>query len=455
MSRSLCCLGAALLFGAIPAVSAAQEAEAPPPRRVLGFVDILREIRGNSPALAAMRAQVDIADGEVDRAWTGWKPNVSAVGSLTFNSLEAVFDVRQLIDPIAQTFGLQIPPGTQFPEPAVIQPHVQLVGVLQATQNLFNMAVLRAPEVAKASRAAAMARVDATEDDLLFQGASLYATLTGLDGMVAASRRALEVAEKRIEDARVQLEAGTTTPLAVTRAETDKVVAEGQLIALEAQRRKLLAGLQVLTGSKEPIAVRSDPIISEGGGGDDWRARTSLRAREAELAAAQKAIGLFNMNWLPSLNARGLLQYANFQGFAGNNFLAQGTINLVIPLYDSGQRYADVKVAEARVRAASRALEQEELQARQFLEDARADLDSAQAEVVQSEAQLRLAAQAVQQAEDLAQAGLATNLDLADADARRYSADRLLAQRRLAQDLATLRLHYAQGGRLAALLEGE
>ena len=125
----------------------------------------------------------------------------------------------------------------------------------------------------------------------------------------------------------------------------------------------------------------------------------------------------------------------------------------MVPIYDQGVRYADTRIAEGRAKAAQLALEQQELEAISFLEEARADLESAEAEVTQAEAQLKLANESVAQAETLVRNGLATNLDLSDADSRRYAADQNAAQKKLARNLALLRLHYASGGRLGELLE--
>ena len=83
-----------------------------------------------------------------------------------------------------------------------------------------------------------------------------------------------------------------------------------------------------------------------------------------------------------------------------------------------------------------------------YLEDARAQLEAANAELTQAEAQLVLANETVRQTEELSAQGLATNLELTDADSRRFSADRALVQKRLQADLAALRAFYAAGGRL-------
>jgi outer membrane protein len=418
------------------------------------FLGMLKAIRRRSPALGAARAAVQISEGEVSKAWTGWKPTVSAVGSVQVNNIEAKLDQGAFIRGIADALGVMLPPMLTLPEPTVVQPRLQVAGVLQLSQNLFNITVLRAPEVAKAARQASIAQLDAVEDELLFQGATLYATVVGLDGLEAAAERALTVAEKRIKDAEAQLEAGTATPLAVTRARTDLATAQNQRTQVRAQKQKLLASLAVLTGTENEVAIKKSAVLAEVSGVEgDWQSRTSIRAKAAELDAATKAIGLVNMNWLPSLQLRGQAQYLNFEGFAGNNLTANVSLNLLLPLYDGGQRYADTRIAQARASAARQGLEQARLEAQAFLRQARADLDAATAEVSQTEAQLQLASEVVRQAEELVKGGLSTALELADADARRFQADQLLAQKRLALDLAALRVSYAGGVRLARLAE--
>ena len=51
-------------------------------------------------------------------------------------------------------------------------------------------------------------------------------------------------------------------------------------------------------------------------------------------------------------------------------------------------------------------------------------------------------------ARNLHDSGLATSLDLDDADTQRFGADRQVAERALDVALSRLRLHYARGGKL-------
>lgn len=443
-----------------PLGAAAQET--PPP--ALGYRDVLELVRKNNAALAATRAGVDVADAEVAKAYTSWQPQLNAIGSVTFNSKKAELDFGGLFQPlanIANTINTSVP-GTVSPmdlamlnglanaEPTVIQPHVLLAGVLALNQTLFNITALRAPDVAKAARKAAVAQVDAVEDELLFGAATLFAVTGGLKALEAASDRALAVADQRLRDAKVQLEAGTATPLVVTRAETDRTSAAVQKTTIQSRRATLLANLSAVVGADGPVDVKDERLANfvKEPKESDVEARASVKARKAQADAAQKAVGLYEMNWLPSVVADGQLRYTNVGGFAGDKFLATATINLVIPLYDRGQRYADTDIAQARAAQAAHALTAERRAARAYIEEALATLRSARSEVELAHAQLKLATEAVKQAEELLKNGLATSLDLADADSRRFAADQLVVQKELDLDLAALRAHYASGGRL-------
>lgn len=425
---------------------------------VLGLDRVLELVHTESPVLKSAQASVAAAEADVEKAWTAWLPNAAAIGQLTFNSAQQEFDFGALAGPLIGA--VQLPAGlppltidpTKLPPSTVIQPYVQVAGLLTLKQTLFNITALRAPGVAKKGRLAAETGVLAAEDELTFNAAQLYATLVGLKSLESAAKRAIEIDEKRIQDAKTQLEAGTGTRFQVTRAETEKAVAEGQLLSLRSQRRTLLAGLQAIIGREQPIEVSDEPLekVVSLDVAEKPTERNKIRAREQAVEAAEAAVGLSAQNWIPSLALDGTLRYSNVKGFSGENFLATASLNLVIPIYDSGVRYADTHRAEAMVVKAREDLAAERLATAAFLTEAESKLDSARAELAQAEAQLRLATAGVEQVESLAQNGLSTNLELSDADSKRYQADQLVAQKKLDVDLALLRLIYARGGKIAA-----
>jgi outer membrane protein len=229
----------------------------------LSLVAVLERVRERNVSIRSAKTSVLAADAQVQKAWTAWQPNVQAVGQLQFNSVEAKFDSSQIVVGVAQSLGpaFGLTPETvagivanlqaNAPEPTVIQPIVSLVGQLSAKQLLFNINAVRGPGVAEKGRAATLGVVQATEDELTFAAAQLFVSINGLRALEAAALRASQVADRRIQDAKAQLEAGTATRLAVTRAETDKATSEGQILALHAQQTGLLASLRGLMGATE------------------------------------------------------------------------------------------------------------------------------------------------------------------------------------------------------------
>lgn len=424
---------------------------------VLTLGRVLELVRTESPALAVARAQEASAEAGVRKAWTAWQPKVDAIGQLQLSSVEQSLDFGAFATPLGKVFlgpmfALTPEQAAQLPEPTVIQPYVQLAAILSLKQTLFNITALRAPGVAEAGVAAARAGVVAAEDNLSFAAAQLFVTLAGLKGLEAATQRAIEVGDKRIKDARAQLEAGTSTQLNVTRAETDRASAAQQKLAIQTQRRTLQAQLAALLGRTTTVDVSGEPIDTQVvlEAPVEPSARANVKAGEAALVAAEKAIGLSDLSWLPTLAAEGNLRYSNVSGFSGDNFVATGTLNLVIPLYDSGVRYADTDAARAATAKARAELDRARVEAHAAVVEAEARVESAQAELTLGEAQLRLATEAVAQVEALSGAGLATDLELVDADRVRFGADQSLAQKRFALDIARIQRVYARGGRLEA-----
>ncbi len=428
------------------------------PTEVLTLTQTLDRIRDRSPALLAARAQIDAADGEVSKAWSPLKPQLDAFGVLTLNSSKTELDVAGVLDDFAKELGVRLSSRVldSLPDPILLQPHLQLEGVLRLSQGLFDLAVIRGIPAAEANRAGAAARAIEVEESLLFQGATLFVTARGVVAMEAAARRAVTVAEGRLEAAKAHVATGGMTSLDVTRAELDLVVAAGEQAALNVKRRSALAWLGALIGANEPVDVsldrlpNMDPVSASPVG--DLAKVPAVHARRAELDAAQKRAGVHAVRWVPRLAVEGRFAYSNTQGFSDEPYLAQAIATLHWPLYDGGARYADMKIADAAVRQARHALTQAELHARAQLEEARAQLEEARAAVAQAHARRVLSDKEVRETEDLLSQGMTTQLDLRAADARRFAAERAVAGKEAALELALLRVHHARGTRLSTLL---
>lgn len=439
MNRSTC--RTILLFALLgmPALAQAQP---------LTYPELLARVPETSPQVRAAQARVAQAEGELSKVWSAWKPNLEVGGQVQYSTQEVKLDFGGLLGGLAS--GLGIDPATlDLPPETVIQPHWSVAGVAKLRQLLFNPSAWHGPAIARAAIQAQTLAAEATTDELKFGAAQVYAALQTLDSLEEAAQRALSAAEGRIRDAQVRVDAGIAAPIDITRAKVRAAEAQNQLAQIQAQRRSLQADLQVIIGAEAPVEVAKGDLpqnLGEQGSGPDDR--RDVAARKAALSAAQHEETRTAWLWLPSLFFEAQATATNVGGFAGNHYFGTGTLGLSFPLYDGGARYANRDIAQAKVAEATAAFDEARIQALSIITKAEAKLQEAQARLILAESQLTLANQAVEQVNQLHQSGLATSLDLDDADVQRFAADRQVAERALDVALSRLRLHHARGGRL-------
>ena len=120
--------------------------------------------------------------------------------------------------------------------------------------------------------------------------------------------------------------------------------------------------------------------------------------------------------WLPSVSGVARENYTSNGGFADKNWTSDLIVNVSVPLYDRGQRYAQLNEDRARLSQAQAQLAVSRARARSDWLAARANLVSSAAVVQQTESQEQLANRAQVQVEASYRAGVSTSLDLSAAD---------------------------------------
>lgn len=409
-----------------------------------------------SPDIAAARAQAAIAQAGVRRAWAAWKPEVTAGGQAVHTSAPAELNLGDFAGLVGAVYGLQpVNPGV-IPEPVTIVGRDSLYGTLQISQPLFTPqgAFLVGP-AKRGSEAAELGALEAREQVLLGV-ARTYLGLQGVEQLMQAAREAEAVALRREQDARAQMAAGMAVEVALLRAQSETAQARAQLASLEGQRAQLLALLGALVG--EPVR----PGAMERGSGvewgevraedaEPWRGNYGVRAAEKAVAAAEGLATYDRYAWLPSVAAVAKGNYNSNLGFTGRHFSYDVLLAVNVPLYDRGLRYAAKDEDEAKLAQARANLESARAKARAGWLGARASLAAAEAALAQAEAQAQLAARAQKQVESAARAGMATNLELSDADNRRFLASSAAAQARTVVEIRRAELAAAEG-QLAALV---
>jgi len=429
-----------LLLAATMAVSAsAQE------RRKVPLREALQLAAKQGPDVAAARAQAAVAHAAVDRAWTAWKPDLAANGTYDHTNGVAIFDFK----PIGALFGLPPDLIAKFPPPTQIVGQNNWYGTAQLTQPLLTPQGLFGPGAASAGAEAADRGADEAREQVLLGVARAYLGLQGIEGLLVAAHEAEKVALRREDDAKARIFAGTDVEIALLRAQTETAQARAQIAALQGQHESLLPLLEALTGeaiAPQPVGTPAEDLGAPASASTEpWEQSFAVKSAQAAAVAAQKALRISEFAWMPTVAGIAKENYTSNEGFVGKNWTYDLMLNVSIPLYDRGTRYAQQHEDSAKLAQAQAQLASSRAKARSTWIGAVANLNAAQAVLEQSQAQAQLAARAQVQVEAAARAGVATSLDLSDADQKKFAAQSAAAQSRAEVDVRRAEVAAAEG----------
>ena len=251
-------------------------------------------------------------------------------------------------------------------------------------------------------------------------------------------------------------QAGDVAELDVARVQTEVAATESEALALQRQQALLANALAVLVGEvpgsfalPAPAGDAALPIIPPGVPGTVLARRPDVSAAQTAVMAAQARVGVAQTAWFPAITLTGNAGHASPE--LGDLFKwsarAWGVSALLsLPLWDGGQRDAQVQGANARLEQALASHREQVLTAFREVEDQLASLRwlSGQAEA-QGRA-VTAARRATQLSDTRYRNGLVSQLELLDARRSELRNRRQALQVRTAQYTATVGLIRALGG---------
>ncbi len=170
-----------------------------------------------------------------------------------------------------------------------------------------------------------------------------------------------------------------------------------------------------------------------------------MKSAKAFAVAANRFTTLDQFLWMPSVAGIARENYNSNGGFANKNWTYDLILTVSVPLYDRGTRYAQLHEDQARLAEAQAQLASSRAKARANWIGAVANLSAAQAVLQQSDTQAQLATKAQAQGSASYRAGVATSLDLSDADQKRFAAASAAAQARAALEIRKAEVAAAEG----------
>jgi len=281
--------------------------------------------------------------------------------------------------------------------------------------------------------------------------------LLELDDELEIARRTLQTRQASLELQRRRFERGLSTQLDVDRAEAEVAVAAATVPDLERRIAQTENGLSVLLGRNPgPIArgtpldgQRLSPEVPAGLPSSLLERRPDIRQAEQTLVAANARIGMAKAEYLPKISLTGMLGVESvslsdlFTG--GSRFWSIGP-TMTVPLFTAGRTSNTVKGFEARQQQAATQYLQTIQQAFREVEDAL--VFHRKVREIRTERERRVAAtrRALSLATLRYERGLATQLDVLDAQRQLFSAELDLASITRDQLTAVVQLYKALGG---------
>ena len=391
--------------------------------RALTLDQALAELDSQSPTLVQARGRVADARALATQAAVPLLPTLVAAGGYTRNSADAIVDLSKL--PLAG-----LPAGALSSGPLVIQP----LGVWTVSGSLrVPLIVPNAwADWAAAQRAADSIGATAESARLQLRASLAQAAwaAAAAEEIVAASERALTVAEEHQRSAARSVTAGTEAPLSVLKAETEVVKRQSDLAQARANRERSHLALGVLLGKTEPLRVLLPPIAGgetpqpvESLVAEALQARPEIVAQEAQIRAARAQVTSARLRWLPQISGSGAVFAADVPYPTGKKEGWRLTLDALWPLYDGGLAGGKRDQAQADLLTARAAAEAQRLNVIQEVQDTRRDVSVAGERLRLAEQQRDLATAAAASAKRTFEAGVASSLDVLDANDKLYQAD--------------------------------
>lgn len=411
----------------------------PPDLESLTLDQALEELDRESLTLAQARSRAEEAAGIVRQVAAALLPSASVGVTYLRNSAQAALTV---------------------PSPAGAHSVV-----LQPIDSTTWSGAVRVPLVVPsawydlaAARAAARAAGRSSEAVRLAARAGLAQTAhaaAAAEEQVAAAERAVVSADEFVRSAARRVHAGTAATLEVTRARAELVRRQSDLAGARAavEHARLAAG--IMLGRREPVRIRvpdvegiavpglegpADALVEEG-----LEHRPEIDAQEAQRAAAEAGVNGAWARLAPQLSASAVVFGADVASAAGEKEGWRATVDLTWQLYDGGWRYGRLRQARAQAAGARAALDAQRLAVVREVLDARRDLDVARERLRLAHAQAELAGDSAASIRRSFEAGVASSLDVLDANDRLFLADSGLADARARLAQAQLGLQLALG----------
>jgi outer membrane protein, multidrug efflux system len=410
---------------------------------------LVQQSAGQNLDIKQAMLRIQEAQAETDVVAGGLWPTVSANASWSRQRLS-------LNTPNGAVFGLKFP---GLP-PTLVNPYSQYQLGLGAswTLDLFGTA-RRSLEAAGAEMQAAVEGEHAALLSMVSDVAATYIDLRGAQARRAILQRSLATQRDLLQLTRDRRNAGLTSDLDVQNATAEVGTTEAEVPLADRQITTDINELSELM-AQPPEALRGEldrsqpvppvpPVVPIGLPSDLARRRPDIRQAEANLHAATAEIGVAVSNYFPklTLTAAGGFQSEGLSQLiqTASRFASLGPA-IELPIFQGGRLRATVRLQRVKAKEAAVAYAQTVLGALHQVEDALAAYGADQARRASLETAVTASRNARLLARERYQSGVASFIDVLDAERTEEQNEVALADATTAVSADLVQLYRALGG---------
>lgn len=449
----------------------------------LSLQDVMARALENNLDLRMAQEKRAQQDAVIGKAWAAITPQISVNGNYTYNYPEVAVEFQtqdsidqqallfdSLGDMVAQSAGFIQDPAEREAalqrsralkdaaneirntdvSPIVVNPAHVFGGNIQVSMPIFNGRAL--PLLQNAYSAVDMVDVTIKQNTaaLMYAITQAYYGATVAQRMQDITKAQFERASRHEDATKARFEAGTQTELAVKRARLETIKAQRQVDVANNTYTQAVSNLGLLINAKTMFDVTTPGKVAAVEHTADLDGLIQ-RAREqrAELKADQLNLLIAERNrldaWMmfaPSLNLVGQARYtSNTSGFQSEPWTGAVIVQGSIPIFDGGTAIATLRETASKIKEAELRIQQTKRKVDAQVRGNIADIEQKKAALESAKLSAEIARETHENAQSMFGAGMATDLDVIDANLAVFGAD--LEQVRAEFDLEQARLGLA------------
>jgi len=367
----------------------------------------------NNPSLNAQRAAVRAIDEGVPQALAGYRPRVTASGSVGSQYWDTT--TRQLpfvpsttnTSPYTHLSGQMTPYG----------------GGVTVTQTLYNgFQTANRTRQAEGQVQSARESLRTTEQTVLLSAVTAYMNLLRDTAILDLQRRNVEVLQEQLRQTRDRFNVGEVTRTDVAQSESRLASGRSQVLSAEATYTASVATYRqvigVQPGKLAPGAPvdRFSPNTLPGSVDVGTATHPQVTTAQYNVDVALQAVKVAEGALYPTLSLQGSAQQNNEQSLLGlKSFNALVLGQLTIPIYQGGSEYALIRQAKETLGQQRLNLDTSRDSVRQNIVQSWGQLEAAKANIEATQAQVQASEIALNGVREEARVGQRTTLDVLNA----------------------------------------